>query len=213
MVSGNNGILTRATEAKEKAEEANDIERIQLAYNSVKMKKILESNNSNPSVSVEEVLSALNDNNYSLTYIHFREGPYSQAIKKGENYYYIKSNGKVERKIIVSEGFFKISYTIPGTTTQTVDENGFIRLVVTPPRQVNSYANYHYRNNMTWEEYINSDYNGSLNIFKKDSDEYVYKNFVDEGETYELHAYDKNNNTVKLSDKIISGSTYEFKSP
>lgn len=84
-------------------------------------------------------------------------------------------------------------------------------MVVKPSMHVSGYT--YYRTNMTWEEFINSDYNGGINIFKKDSDEYVYKNFVEQGETYELHAYDKNNNTVKLSDKIISGSTYEFKSP
>lgn len=52
-------------------------------------------------------------------------------------------------------------------------------MVVKPSMHVSGYTDYYYRNNMTWEEFINSDYNGSLNIFKKDSDEYVYKNFVE----------------------------------
>lgn len=209
MLSGDNSMLSRAGEARDKTEVAKEKELIQMAYNAIMIRKI--TNNDNSKITVYEVLKEINDKTYTSKYVFKDNGTkYENAIKKGDRLYQI-SNGKVE--IIIGEEYFRYSVNITKPSITTVDENGVTHAFL--PGEVRIVPNkaYYYERGMTWKEYINSDYNNSLHVFKKDSDEKVYMNYVYDGETYETYAVDKNNNIVKINDTINNEERYTFKYP
>ena len=210
MLSGDNSMLSRAGEARDKTEVAKEKELIQMAYNAIMIRKI--TNNDHSETTVNEVLKEINDKTYTSKYVFKDNGTkYENAIKKGERLYQI-SNGKVEKIKIVNEGAFYYSVKITKPSITTVDENGVTHAFWPGEVSIVNNTDYYYEKGMTWKEYIDSDYN-SLHVFKKDSDEKVYMNYVNDGETYETYAVDKNNNIVKINDTINNEERYTFKYP
>ena len=141
MVVGDNGILSRARESKSQTEIADEKERIQIAFSSLRIGKEAENDNSN--IGAEELQNEINgdtddtsvDGDSDLIVKYNKSGRYYAVLQDGtiiENGW-IKTeegitNGKVETPIQIGD---KIGYN-PGEIKESIslnkDETGYANL-------------------------------------------------------------------------------------
>ena len=92
MLTGDNGILTRAIESKEQTEKAGEKEQIELAYMESKTSKL------NTEVTSEELLKSLNNNKITAESVYGNGKIGFVIVLENKNIYEIDVNGNLEYK-------------------------------------------------------------------------------------------------------------------